>query len=44
MIPSGLGTRIDTRFTQAPSPLQTGIGTGLVTLGALDNLFNPQRT
>lgn len=44
MIPSGLGTRIDTRFTQAPSPLQAGIGTGLATLGALGNLFNPQRT
>ena len=44
MIPSGLGTRIETRFTQAPSPLQAGIGTGLATLGALGNLFNPRRT
>lgn len=44
LMPSGLGTRIDTQFTQAPSPLQAGIGTGLATLGALGNLFNPQRT
>ena len=39
MIPSGLGTRIETQFTQAPSALQTGIGTGLATLGALGSLF-----
>jgi len=44
MVPAGLGTRIDTQFTQAPSPLQAGIGTGLATLGALGNFFNPQRT
>jgi len=44
MVPAGLGTRIDTQFTQAPSPLQAGIGAGLSTLGALGNFFNPQRT
>jgi len=39
MVPAGLGTRIDTQFTQAPSALQAGIGTGLATLGALGDLF-----
>ena len=32
-------TQISTQFTQAPNPLQAGIGTGLATLGAIGNLF-----
>lgn len=43
MAPTGT-TQISTQFAPPPSPLQAGIGTGLATLGALGNLFNPQRT
>jgi len=39
MVPSNLGTRIDTTFGPAPSPLQAGIQTGLATLSGLGNLF-----
>ena len=34
-------TQIRTDFTPPPSPLQAGLGTGLATLGALGNFFNP---
>jgi len=39
MIPSNLGTRIDTTFAPPPNPLQAGIQTGLATLSGLGNLF-----
>ena len=43
MVPKGQ-TQIGTQFAPAPSPIQAGIGTGLATLGALGDFFNPQRT
>jgi len=43
MVPKGQ-TQIGTQFGQPPNALQTGINTGLATLGALGDLFNPRET
>jgi len=40
MAPAGQ-TQFQTQFTPNPSALQAGVGTGLSTLGALGNFFNP---
>lgn len=40
MAPAGQ-TQFQTQFTPDPSALQAGVGTGLATLGALGNFFNP---
>lgn len=40
LAPSGQ-TQFQTQFTPPPSALQAGVGTGLATLGALGNFFNP---
>jgi hypothetical protein len=40
MAPAGQ-TQFQTQFAPDPSALQAGVGTGLATLGALGNFFNP---
>ena len=40
MAPAGQ-TQFQTQFTPDPSALQAGVGTGLATLGAVGNFFNP---